>query len=79
MPIRELGHIVLYVRDLATLAAFYRYVLGWPEVATVGGWARASLSGRTHHELLLLEVGPDAAEITARTAAGHVPLRPEGR
>jgi len=61
MPILELGHIVLYVRDLATSRAFYRDVLGWPEVATVGRTAAVFSSGRTHHELLLLEVGPDAA------------------
>ncbi len=61
MPIRELGHIVLYVRDLATSRAFYRDILGWPEVATVGRMGAVFSSGRTHHELLLLEVGPDAA------------------
>jgi catechol 2,3-dioxygenase len=61
MQVRELGHIVLYVRDIATSRAFYRDVLGWPEVATVGRMGAVFSSGRTHHELLLLEVGPDAA------------------
>lgn len=61
MQVRELGHIVLYVRDLATSRAFYRDILGWPEVATVGRIGAVFSSGRTHHELLLLEVGPDAA------------------
>ena len=61
MRVHELGHIVLYVRDLATSRAFYGDVLGWPEVATVGRMGAVFSSGRTHHELLLLEVGPDAA------------------
>ncbi len=65
MEIKELGHLVLYVRDLPTSAAFYRDVLGWrvvmPEVP--GMPAAAFSSGRTHHELLLIEVGPDATPI----------------
>lgn len=62
MEIKELGHLVLYVHDLERSAAFYRDVLGWqqlgPQVA--GMPAVAFSSGRTHHELLLIEVGPDA-------------------
>ena len=65
MEIKELGHLVLYVRDLPTSAAFYRDVLGWrvvmPEVP--GMPAAAFSSGRTHHELLLIEVGPNATPI----------------
>ena len=41
MEVKELGHLVLYVRDVQRSAAFS--------------------SGRTHHELLLIEVGEDAA------------------
>ncbi len=65
MEIKELGHLVLYVRDLARSAAFYRDVLGWREVVpeTPGVPAAAFSSGRTHHELLLIEVGPDATPI----------------
>ena len=29
MEIRELGHLVLYVRDLDTSVRFYRDVVGW--------------------------------------------------
>jgi len=65
MEIKELGHLVLYVRDLERSVAFYRDLLGWhqvsPEVA--GMPAAAFSSGRTHHELLLIEVGPDATAI----------------
>ena len=63
MEVKELGHIVLYVRDLERSRQFYRDVLGWREVATLGGQGAMFSSGRTHHELLLLEVGPDAAPI----------------
>jgi catechol 2,3-dioxygenase len=65
MEIKELGHLVLYVRDLEASAAFYRDVLGWREVfgETPDVPAVAFSSGRTHHELLLIEVGPDATPI----------------
>lgn len=65
MEIKELGHLVLYVRDLQRSVAFYRDVLGWAPVdadAPIRG-AAAFTSGRTHHELLLIEVGPDATAV----------------
>lgn len=64
MEIKELGHLVLYVRDLERSRRFYRDVLGFRELGTVGkpsAGAVAFSSGRTHHELLLIEVGADAA------------------
>lgn len=68
MEVKELGHIVLYVRDVARSSHFYREVLGWRQIFPAPDqWATAPVamfsapSGRTHHELLLLEVGPDAA------------------
>lgn len=58
MPVHELGHIVLYVSDLAQSRRFYRDILGWKELgAPEGMHAAAFSSGRTHHELLLIEVG----------------------
>lgn len=63
MEVRELGHLVLYVRDLSRSRAFYRDVLGFREVATLGEMAAIYSSGRTHHELLLIEVGADAAAL----------------
>jgi catechol 2,3-dioxygenase len=62
----ELGHLVLYVRDLERSRRFYRDVLGWNELSPDGGLpfsAAAFSSGRTHHELLLIEVGPTAAAV----------------
>ncbi len=68
MEIKELGHIVLYVRDLERSIAFYRDVLGWRQISSPAGEgihfpAAAFTSGRTHHELLLIEVGEDAAPL----------------
>jgi catechol-2,3-dioxygenase len=63
MEVKELGHIVLYVRDLERSRHFYRDVLGWNEVTELGGFGAMFSSGRTHHELLLIEVGPDATPI----------------
>lgn len=56
MQIKELGHVVLYVSDLARSADFYRDTLGFHEIMRGTGLAVYS-SGRTHHELLLIEVG----------------------
>jgi catechol 2,3-dioxygenase len=63
MEVKELGHLVLYVKDVQNSAAFYGQVLGWAPVLadTPGMRAAAFSSGRTHHELLLIEVGEGAA------------------
>ena len=54
-----LGHVVFYVEDLDRSLAFYRDLLGFQEIGRVfEGKAAALTSGRTHHELLLIEVGP---------------------
>ena len=56
MKIQELGHVVLYVTNLDRVANFYRDILGFHEI--VRRWPMAMYSGgRTHHELLLIEVG----------------------
>jgi catechol 2,3-dioxygenase len=74
MAVTELGHVVLYVHNLARSAAFYRDVLGLdqltpdtpglPDPSAPQPLGLAAFSGtahRTHHELLLIEVGEDAA------------------
>lgn len=63
MEVKELGHIVLYVRDLERSRHFYGEVLGWKQIAVMGDMAAMFSSGRTHHELLLLEVGETAAPL----------------
>jgi catechol 2,3-dioxygenase len=71
MEIKDLGHVVLYVRNLQRSVAFYRDVLGFRQIAPdptgeveaslrFNAAAFSSTSGRTHHELLLIEVGEDA-------------------
>ena len=58
MKVHYLGHVVFYVKNLKDSLAFYRDVLEFQEVGhTFGGKASALTSGRTHHEILLIEVG----------------------
>ncbi|HZD79194.1 MAG TPA: VOC family protein [Actinomycetota bacterium] len=71
--VRELGHVVLYVRDLSRSVTFYRDVLGWRQVVgaeTVGMPVAMFSGGRTHHELLLIEVGEGATPIPAGRRVG---------
>ena len=56
MQIKELGHVVLYVTNLKKIADFYKNILGFNEIARKDKMAFFS-SGRTHHELLLIEIG----------------------
>jgi catechol 2,3-dioxygenase len=60
MQARELGHAVFYVRSLEASLRFWRDLLGFKVIgAAFGGKAAALVGGdrRTHHELLLIEVG----------------------
>ena len=54
----ELGHVVLYVRDLDKSSAFYSEVVGLRRIGLIFDNRGALFSGgRTHHELLLLQIG----------------------
>jgi len=67
MKAHYLGHVVFYVKDLARSLAFYRDLLGFIEVGRVFNGAAAALtSGRTHHELLLIQVGDAPGSPTGR-------------
>ena len=74
MGVKELGHLVLYVRDVGRSAGFYRDVLGFREVLGPGSGAQFAAamfsSGRTHHELLLIEVGENAQPIPSGRRVG---------
>ena len=74
MEVKELGHLVLYVRDLERSRCFYGDLLGWREVARLkserSDHGILFSSGRTHHELLLVEAGKDAAPIPAGKRVG---------
>ncbi|MBA3612870.1 MAG: VOC family protein [Nitrospirales bacterium] len=58
MKAQYLGHVVFYVKNLEQSLIFYRDVVGFQEVGQIfEGKAAALTSGRTHHEILLIEVG----------------------
>lgn len=63
MEVKELGHIVLYVKNLERSRHFYGEVLSWQEIGSGRQGAAMFSTGRTHHELLLIEVGEGAQEI----------------
>lgn len=61
IQVKELGHIVLYVRSLKVSAHFYEQILGWKRIDVKEDMPAAAFSsGRTHHELLLIEIGEQA-------------------
>jgi catechol 2,3-dioxygenase len=69
--------VVLKVRDLDRSAAFYRGVLGLKEVGRLGDrMVFFSATGRNHHDLACLAMGPDAPAPPAN-AVGlyHVALK----
>ena len=82
MQVKELGHLVLYVRDLQRSAHFYGDVLGWRQIVGPGEQGVdlgpdgppialfSSPSNRTHHELLLIEVGEDATPVPSGRRLG---------
>lgn len=54
----ELGHVVFYVRDLQASLRFYTEAVGLELKGHIFADKGALLSGgRTHHELLLIQVG----------------------
>ena len=67
MKAQYLGHVVFYVKDLERSLKFYRDLLGFNEVGRIFNGAAAALtSGRTHHELLLIQVGDAPGPPTGR-------------
>ena len=67
MKAHYLGHVVFYVKDLQRSLGFYRDLLGFKEVGRIfNGTAAALTSGRTHHELLLIQVGDAPGPLPGR-------------
>lgn len=60
MKIEGVGHVVLKVRDLERATRFYRDVLGLREVGAFPGRMVFFSAGRAHHDLAILNVGPEA-------------------
>jgi catechol-2,3-dioxygenase len=77
MEIKELGHVVLFVRDLEASRRFYGDVLGFPQLPIEMPGAAMFSTGRTHHELFLIEVGTDATPIPEGRRVGmyHIGLK----
>lgn len=67
MKVEHLGHVVLYVENLRRSVEFYSDLLGLESYGTIfNGKAAVLTSGRTHHELLLIEVGPAPGPLAGR-------------
>lgn len=63
----ELGHVVYYVRSLQAALRFYREAVGLECSGTLfNGRAALLTGGRTHHELLLIEVGDAQGPVTGK-------------
>jgi|TARA_B110000914_G_scaffold165199_1_gene145709 catechol 2,3-dioxygenase len=59
MKAQFLGHVVFYVKDIDKSLDFYNKLIGFKIVDSFKKPFKATVlsSGRTHHELLLIEVG----------------------
>ncbi len=78
MEIKELGHVVLWVRDLEQSVHFYRDILGFKEVGRMRhGQSVMFSTGRSHHELYLMNIGADAEPVRQTRRAGlyHIGLK----
>ncbi len=77
MQVKELGHVVFFVRDLKKSVHFYENILGFNRIQTPMEGAAMFSSGRTHHEMLLIEVGANAPVSSKGQRAGlyHIGLK----
>jgi len=63
----ELGHVVYYVRDLEVSLRFYQLVLNLQlSGKSLNDRAAVLTGGRTHHELLLIEVGEATGPLSGK-------------
>jgi catechol-2,3-dioxygenase len=77
LEVKELGHVVLFVRSLERSVHFYGDVLGFKKIEVPMPGAAMFSSGRTHHEMLLIEVGENAPLPARGRRAGlyHIGLK----
>jgi catechol-2,3-dioxygenase len=78
IKVRNVGHVVLKVREIERAAQFYRDVLGLKEVArgTFGRPMAFFSTGDNHHDVAIMQVGADApAPPPNATGLYHVALR----
>lgn len=71
MKIYELGHVVFYVTNIKKMASFYRDTLGFHQIIEKQGMAIFS-GGRTHHELLLIEIGGEPRQHGVEPGLYHI-------
>jgi len=74
----RIGHVVIKVRDLERSTKFYSEVLGLQVMKVEVGFKMVFLAshGRDHHELAILEVGPEAASPRERSIGlSHIAFR----
>ncbi|TNF98462.1 MAG: VOC family protein [Gammaproteobacteria bacterium] len=63
----ELGHVVYYVRDLNDSVKFYSDALSLEVVGKIfNGCAALLTGGRTHHELLLIQVSDATGPLSGK-------------
>ena len=78
MKIKQLGHVVLKVRDMPRAEAFYEGVLGLPVCARFdeGGMRMTFFTLGNHHDLAVMEVSGEGSA-TAESAVGmhHVAFK----
>ena len=81
MEVKELGHVVLFVADVERSRHFYTDVLGFRELNREGRRPNTATysTGRTHHELYLMQVGEDAQTHPGGEAPGPLPHRHQDR
>jgi catechol 2,3-dioxygenase len=74
MNIKELGHVVFYVTNIQKMVAFYEGILGFTLIHADGHMALFG-TPRTHHEMLLIEIGGTVQPKTMQHGLYHVGLK----
>lgn len=76
MRVRQLGHVVLKVRDLKRSVPFYRDVLGLKEVGHMGETMVFFSIVDNHHDIALVQTGAEAPDAPEKAPGlAHVALK----
>ena len=74
---KQVGHLVLNVRDVETSERFYTQVLGF-EVAKKSPIGTFLTCGRIHHDLALFQAEDVATPVKGRVGLNHFAIQVEG-